>query len=164
MSDVKASASASTGRRNEEFVADALSRAIVRLREQDHRITGARRAVIETLARQDGHPSAVELSAEIEHRYPGIHLATVYRTLEVLSELGVVTHVHMSHGATAYHLADTGSSEEHLHAQCRLCGRVYDLPANMLDDIRARLASENGFELDPNHVALSGACRACLHS
>lgn len=151
----------SSGRRDDDVVARSVARAIERLREQDHRITGARRAVIETLARQNGHPSAVELSAEIEHRYPGVHLATVYRTLEVLTELGVVTHVHMSHGATAYHLAGTGSSEEHLHAQCRICGKVFDLPANMLDQIRNRLATDNNFDLDPNHVALSGACMSC---
>ncbi|MET0864405.1 MAG: transcriptional repressor [Nakamurella sp.] len=145
----------------DEAVAVAVAGAILRLRNQDHRITGARRAVIETLARRGGHPTAPELSAEIEQRYPGIHLATVYRTLEVLTELGVVTHVHMSHGATAYHLAGIGSSENHLHAQCRICGRVFDLPADMLDDIRLRLALDNDFDLDPNHVALSGACRSC---
>jgi Fur family ferric uptake transcriptional regulator len=68
----------------------------------------------------------------------------------------------MSHGATAYHLAGTGSSQEHLHVQCRVCGRVLDLPANLLDPIRRRLATDNDFDLDPNHVALSGACRSCL--
>ena len=147
--------------RDDDVVARSVALAIERLRQQDHRITGARRAVIETLARRDGHPSAAELTAEIENRYPGVHLATVYRTLEVLTDLGVVTHVHMSHGATAYHLAGTGSAEAHLHAQCRICGRVIDLPANTLDQIRSRLAIDNDFDLDPNHVALSGACRTC---
>jgi Fur family ferric uptake transcriptional regulator len=161
---MRAPADVPHGSPDEDSVTLAVSRAIRRLREQDHRITVARRAVIETLARHDGHPSAVELSAEIEHRYPGVHLATVYRTLEVLTELGVVTHVHMSHGAAAYHLAGISGSEEHLHAQCRVCGQVYDLPADMLDQIRARLASDNDFDLDPNHVALSGACRTCKGS
>lgn len=144
---------------DEAVVARSVARALGQLRTQDHRITVARRAVIETLARQPGHPSAAELSAEIENRYPGIHLATVYRSLEVLTELGVVTHVHLSHGATAYHL--TGNAGEHVHAQCRVCGRVYDLPANMLDEIRNRLASEHSFDLDPHHVALSGTCQTC---
>ena len=161
---MRAAADVPTGRRDEEFVARAVASAVLRLREQDHRITGARRAVIETLARHDGHPSAVELSAEIEHRYPGVHLATVYRTLEVLTELGVVTHVHMTHGATAYHLAGIGGAKEHLHAQCRVCGEVVDLPADLLDQIRARLASDNDFDLDPTHVALSGVCSACRGS
>lgn len=151
----------SAGRRDDRFVAHALTRAIDQLRAQDHRVTGARRAVIETLARHGGHPNAVELSAEIEKRHPGIHLATVYRTLEVLTELGVVTHVHMGHGAAAYHLSSLVQEQEHLHARCRTCERVFDLPADMLDPIRTRLADESDFVLDPRHVALSGACRAC---
>ena len=158
---MKASPPLSPGLQDDELVARSVAQAIERLRQQDHRITVARRAVIETLARQDGHPNAVEISAEVERRYPGVHLATVYRTLDVLTVLGVVTHVHMSHGAAAYHLTGTGSGKEHLHAQCRICGRVFDLPANMLDQIRGRLATDNDFDLDPNHVALSGACRGC---
>jgi Fur family ferric uptake transcriptional regulator len=147
--------------RDEEFVARALARAVGQLRAQGHRVTGARRAVIETLARHGGHPNAAELSAEIELRHPGVHLTTVYRTLEFLAEQGVVTHVHMGHGATAFHLAGSVDVEAHLHARCRICGRVLDLPADLLDPIRLRLADERDFVLDPRHVALSGACQFC---
>lgn len=85
----------------------------------------------------------------------------MYRTLETLAELGVVTHVHMSHGTTAYHLTSPVDGQGHLHARCRACGRVFDLPGDLLDPVRRQLAQESDFELDPRHVALSGTCRSC---
>lgn len=141
--------------------ASAGARAVEQLRVQGQRLTVTRRAVIEALARADGHPSAEELCAQIAPRLPGVHRATVYRTLETLADLGVVTHVHMGHGATAYHLAGHVAGQEHLHAHCRGCGRILDLPSDLLDPIRRRLAREDDFLLDPRHVALSGTCRAC---
>ncbi len=149
------------GPRSTRFVDPAVTRALERLRGQGHRVTNARRVVLETLARRGGHPTADELSAEIEQLHSGVHRATVYRTLEMLSELGEVTHVHMGHGATAYHLASAVDGREHLHARCRVCGRVIDLPADLLEPIRSRLTRENDFMLDPRHVALSGACQTC---
>lgn len=150
---------AATGRPKKQTA--EVVRALGQLRSGGHRVTGARIAVIETLARLDGHPSAEELWSALEHRHPGVHRATVYRTLETLADLGVVTHVHMSHGTTAYHLTGLVAGREHLHARCRVCGRVFDLPGNLLDPVRRRLARENDFNLDPHHVALSGTCLTC---
>lgn len=156
-----AAPASSDGQHDEASVARALATAIDRLRIHKHRVTGARRAVIQTLARRGGHPTAAQLSADIEQLHPGVHLTTVYRTLDFLTELGIVTHVHMGHGAAAYHLSATDEVQEHLHARCRHCERVVDLPADLLDPIRSRLASEWHFELDPRHVALSGVCQTC---
>jgi Fe2+ or Zn2+ uptake regulation protein len=84
----------------------------------------------------------------------------VYRTLDALSELGVIQHLHLGHGGTAYHLAD--DDHDHVHAQCRVCGSVEDLPANLLDGVAEQVALRSGFRLDPGHVALSGVCRECM--
>ncbi|MBU2074947.1 MAG: transcriptional repressor [Actinobacteria bacterium] len=120
-----------------------------------------RRAVIDALSRAEGHPTVEQITADIAERWPGIHLTTVYRTLETLAEVGVVTHVHLASG-TAYHLADSaGGMPAHVHAQCRTCHRVIDLPDDVLDDVRRRLDRSAGFRLDPHHVALSGLCRDC---
>lgn len=139
----------------------AAADALDRLRTHGQRVTVARRAVIEVLAETDGHPSAEQVSAAIEGRVPGVHLATVYRTLETLADLGIVAHVHVGHGTTAYHLTETMGRGGHLHAQCRSCRRVFDLPPDTLDDVTERLARDTGFALDPRHVALSGICADC---
>jgi Fur family transcriptional regulator, ferric uptake regulator len=139
----------------------AVERALEKLRSGGHRVTGPRHAVIETLAHIEGHPSAEQLSERVRVRHPTVHRATVYRTLETLATLGVVTQVHVGGRATTYHLSDDASGHGHLHASCRVCGRIIDLPADLLDPVTRRMADEWGFALDPRHVALSGVCDAC---
>lgn len=131
--------------------------AVQALRRSGERVTQPRRAVLRALAGLDDHPTAEQIVAEVEAASPGVHRATVYRTLETLSELGIVTHVHVGHGATSYHLAE----RQHLHAQCQVCGAVVDVPPDLLDDVRARLDRDTRFDLDPAHVALSGHCSDC---
>lgn len=129
------------------------------LRARGERMTGPRRAVVSVLARQTEHVSADMLVALVAEHDPGVHRASVYRTLEALSDLGVVQHVHVGHGATTYHLVRP--DERHLHAHCRICGSVRDLPPDLLDGVAAQLARRYGFVLDAGHVALSGTCRQC---
>ncbi|WP_232549279.1 Fur family transcriptional regulator [Propioniciclava soli] len=142
-----------------------LDRTATLLRARGDRMTTPRRAVLTALASHPGHWSAEEIAAFVADpgedggtsREAGVHRSSVYRTLETLSELGVVQHVHLGHGTTVYHLVESA----HLHAQCRSCGRLVDVPAAVLDAAAAALASEHGFRLDPTHVALSGTCAAC---
>ena len=97
---------------------------------------------------------------------PPIHRATVYRTLEGLTAAGVLRHVHLDRGLTAYHLVDAPEPvgdhdhhDDHLHAQCSECGRVTDLPAEVLGETAERIRHASGFRLDASHVALSAAAR-----
>ena len=142
-----------------ESAAVALAESL--LREQSQRVTAGRRAVIRALDRLGGHPTAAQVETAVADDASGVHRATVYRTLETLATLGVVTHVHMSHGTTAYHLAGRTALRAHLHARCRLCGGVVDLPPDLLDDVSERVRETTGFTLDPAHVALSGTCAGC---
>jgi Fur family ferric uptake transcriptional regulator len=130
------------------------------LRRSGERVTEPRRAVLWALARLPDHPTAEQVVAAVEATPSEVHRATVYRTLETLTGLGIVTHVHVGHGATAYHLNDRA----HLHAQCQGCGSVVDVPDDVLDEVSARLQEVAGFHLDPAHVALSGRCAQCHDS
>jgi len=129
------------------------------LRARGERMTAPRRAVLRVLAERDEHLSADAVLARVAAQDPGVHRASIYRTLEALSELGVVQHVHVTHGGTAYHLVR--GERRHLHAQCRRCGAVHDLPGDLLDDVEAELAHRHGFHLEAGHVALSGLCQHC---
>jgi Fe2+ or Zn2+ uptake regulation protein len=128
------------------------------LRRRRERMTGPRRAVLSVLAEDTGHLSADEVVSAVAELDPGVHRASVYRALEALSRLGVVQHVHLGHGSTAYALAE---GRPHVHGHCSTCGAVVDLPGDLLDDVADRLRREVGFTLDPAHVALSGTCRSC---
>jgi Fur family transcriptional regulator, ferric uptake regulator len=129
------------------------------LRERGERMTGPRRAVLAVLAGSGGHLGAEDVVAAVADVDPTVHRASVYRTLDALCDLGVVQHVHIGHGATAYHLVQEG--DVHVHAQCSSCGAMVDLPVDVLDGAAERMARESGFLLDPTHVALSGTCAAC---
>ena len=128
------------------------------LREGGGRVTTARRAVLSALlegARR--HVSAEELAAAVHAEDPAVHLSTVYRTLDALEQLSVVTHVHLGHGRAIYHLTD----ELHHHAVCEGCGDVLQLPDSIFGDVSATLRESWGFALDAHHFALVGRCRAC---
>jgi len=129
------------------------------LRSRGARMTRARRAVLTVLARDGGHLGAEEILGRATVLDPSVHRATVYRTLDALADLGVVQHVHVRRTGTAYHLAHGG--REHLHAECRGCGAVQDLPADLLDDVVEAVGHRAGFTVEPTHVALSGLCAAC---
>lgn len=130
-----------------------------RLRGRGERMTGPRRAVLRVLAAAPGHLSVEQVAELVAVTEPSVHLASVYRSLEAFEALGIVQHVHLGHGSTAYHLVGTVGA--HPHAQCRVCRAVWDVSPDVLQEAARRLASEHDFELDPTHAALSGLCADC---
>lgn len=129
------------------------------LRARGERMTGPRTAVLTALGGHSGHLTVEDVIAAVAAVDPSVHRSSVYRALEALCDLGVVQHIHLSHGTTAYHLSSIHGP--HPHAQCVRCGVVEDVPAHLLDDVAARLAADLRFTLDATHVALSGLCAAC---
>jgi Fur family ferric uptake transcriptional regulator len=140
------------------------------LRAAGQRVTKPRVALLSCVIAAGGeHLSADALLEQVADSDPPIHRATVYRTLEGLTNVGVLRHVHLDRGLTAYHLVDRPRSAprghpEHLHAQCSQCGTVTDLPAHVLGDTATRIRRVSGFRLDASHVAFSGRCKNCAAS
>lgn len=159
-------------------VADALSH----LRAVGERVTPARLAVLRVVDAADAadeHLTAEQIGVRVAGLEPTVHRATVYRTLTALSEVGVLSHVHVAGAATVYHLSprpepdgqvqpDAGpapyghSAPTHAHVQCTQCGRVLDVPADALVAVAERLRAQLGFVLDTSHAALLGRCAECL--
>ena len=133
------------------------------LRRIGQRVTRPRVVVLaQVLAAGDEHVTANALLDQVTALHADVHRATVYRTLDGLTEAGVLRHVHLDRGLRAYHLAhDRAPADAHLHGQCTQCGRVVDLPADVLDAVTRRVADATGFVLDAGHVALSGRCADC---
>ncbi|MDQ2660521.1 MAG: transcriptional repressor [Actinomycetota bacterium] len=139
--------------------ADAVRVAVARLRQRGERVTAPRRAVLAALSSRPEHLTADEVSALLDGA--NVHRATVYRTLDLLAETGVVSHRHTAGGATRYHLAATAAGREHLHGHCRSCGTVAVLPTDALDRVIARLRAVSGFHLEVEQSSLSGLCEKC---
>lgn len=135
------------------------------LRGIGQRVTKPRVAVLSrVLAAGSEHVSADTLFDEVRTHDADVHRATIYRTLESLTDAGVLRHVHLDRGLRAYHLAETAETNgpgQHLHAQCARCGAVVDLPPGVLGDTGDRIRTATGFHLDATHAALSGLCQEC---
>jgi Fe2+ or Zn2+ uptake regulation protein len=86
-----------------------------------------------------------------------VNVTTVYRTLDVLEQLGVIDHVHLGHGRAVYHLAD----EDHQHLVCERCAAVEELPSGKLRGLLAMVDRDFGFQVDRRHFAIVGLCRDC---
>ena len=127
------------------------------LRANGGRVTVPRRAILESLVALSPHVTAEELAGHVQARHPEVHESTVYRTLDRLSSLGVVEHVHLGHGRAVYHVPDAG----HQHLHCDGCGAVTEAPDELFAPLVAAVAERFGFELDLDHFALGGRCADC---
>jgi Fur family transcriptional regulator, ferric uptake regulator len=128
-----------------------------RLRERGYRMTAQRQLVLDAVRRLD-HAAPDDILAAVSEREQGVNLSTVYRTLEVLEEIGLVAHTHLGHGAPAYH---STAEPAHLHLVCRRCDRVTEAPTELADGLVATLAAEHGFETDVRHLTVFGDCENC---
>ena len=88
----------------------------------------------------------------------GVNISTVYRTLELLEELGLVQHAHLGHGASTYSVT---SDDDHVHLVCRDCGGIEEAPPSVVATVVAELAATRGFSVDVGHFAVFGRCRDC---
>jgi Fur family transcriptional regulator, ferric uptake regulator len=131
--------------------------AVAILREHGLRVSAARRVVLEALFAADGPVSAEHVAAGIVGRVPRSDLASVYRNLETLEELGLVRHVHLGHGPGLYALA--GPAREYL--VCESCDTVQAVDESELDDVREKIEDAFGFEARFSHFPIVGLCRTC---
>lgn len=127
------------------------------LRSHGLRMTPQRQLVLDAV-RQLGHATPEQVHSSVQQVADSVNITTVYRTLELLEELGLVTHTHLSHGAPTYHPAD---EREHIHLVCRGCGTVEGVDPDLLEPLARQLERSRGFEVDIGHVALFGRCATC---
>jgi Fur family ferric uptake transcriptional regulator len=127
------------------------------LRAQGYRLTAQRQLVLQAVT-ELRHGTPAEICSEVQRTAGGVNISTVYRTLELLEELGLVTHTHLGHGAPTYHAA---TDEDHLHLVCRDCGGVVETDASVADALVHELALRHGFETDVAHFAIYGRCQEC---
>jgi Fur family ferric uptake transcriptional regulator len=128
-----------------------------RLRAGGYRLTPQRQLVLEAVAAL-GHATPDEVADRVRRTATGVNISTVYRTLELLEELGLVTHTHLGHGAPTYHAA---ADADHVHLVCRECGGIEEVSPGVVEESVARIAAEHGFAVDVSHFAVFGHCRAC---
>jgi Fur family ferric uptake transcriptional regulator len=127
------------------------------LRASGHRVTPQRQLVLEAVTRLE-HATPEEIYAEVRRQAVGLNVSTVYRTLELLEQVGLVTHTHLGHGAHRYHLA---TEAQHIHLVCRRCGSIIELAPTAVSSLVASLDQDYGFETDVGHLTVFGTCARC---
>jgi Fe2+ or Zn2+ uptake regulation protein len=127
------------------------------IRARGGRVTTSRRLLVQALFASSGHASAEELAEIVQAQAPDVHLSTIYRNLEELERLGIVTHAHLGHGPATYHLA----ARTHGHLVCERCQATIEVPDELFESLSRRARTRFGFVVDPYHFAVLGRCRAC---
>jgi Fe2+ or Zn2+ uptake regulation protein len=124
------------------------------------RVTPQRLVIHEALARLDRHATAEQVRDAVAERLPGVSLPTVYATLELLEELGLVRRVRAGSGALLYDPRTT----PHQHAVCRSCGAVEDLDVALDASNALDAAGRAGFRAEAAETVVSGVCARCAAS
>jgi Fur family ferric uptake transcriptional regulator len=135
----------------------ATADAIDVLRRRGLRMTPQRRAIVAEILAAEGHISPPAVTRRVQARMPGVNASTVYRTMTLLEELGILAHAHLERGPE-YHLVDDAG---HVHLSCAGCGREDDLSAQEADQLQRLIGRHQGFRADLTHFAISGLCREC---
>ncbi len=137
---------------------DHLEDALAEIRAKGGRVTPARRAVLGAVLHADRHHfTAADIEATLATTRPRPDRATVYRTLELLTELGVLTPLMLDGEATVYHRAD----HQHGHLVCDRCGVVVEVAPVVLAKVASAIERETGFRIERERVAFGGRCADC---
>jgi len=128
------------------------------VRKAGGRLSAPRRRVLEALFAAEGPVSASYLAGGLGGRGPEVDLASVYRSLEQLEELGVVRHVHVGHGPGLYGLVGDGERE---FLVCEACGKVVAVDPSALERVRGVIRDDFGLEARFTHFPIHGRCADC---
>jgi len=131
---------------------------ISKFAEQGYRLTPQRMMVLSAIENSANHISAEEIYAHVAAEYPHVNISTVYRTLELLKRLGLVTETDLGGGRVRYHPVDRG---HHHHLICKECGAIIDLDESVLNPLRDSLRREYKFDADLRHLGIFGRCEKC---
>ena len=128
------------------------------LSELGYRLTPQRIMILSAVEEADSHISAEDICVQVHTQYPHMNISTVYRTLELLKELGLVTETDMGDGRVRYHSIGKG---HHHHLVCEKCGQIIDMKESNLNPLWAEIRQRYGFKVNMKHLAFFGLCPRC---
>ena len=128
------------------------------LREVGYRLTPQRMMILAAIHQRDGHITAEAIHDTVKEQYPFVDISTVYRTLQLLKKLRLVTETDLGEGVVEYELSERG---KHHHLVCRQCGETAALDDSFLKPLADRLLQAHGFRADLGHSAIFGVCARC---
>ena len=136
------------------------SKAIIKkLRDNGHKITPQRLAIVKILAESEGHPSVENIYDQIKRDFPTMSLATVYRNIVLIKSLGEVLELGFPDGSNRY---DGNKPFPHPHAICIKCKKIVDPELVSLDEMKKEVALETKFKILNHRLDFFGICSNCM--
>ena len=128
------------------------------LREVGYRLTPQRMLIISIIHGAKGHVSAEAIHEKVVKEYPYVDISTVYRTLQILKKLQLVSETDLGGGRVEYEVTQ---QVRHHHLVCRQCGTALPMDDELMEPLRAGLQKKHGFRADMEHFAIFGVCERC---
>jgi Fur family ferric uptake transcriptional regulator len=129
------------------------------LRHRGYKITPQRRTIIDEIINSHEHLTPAAIYARVKCEHPGVGLVTIYRTLEILAELGLICETHAGHSCRSYLMRE--SSAHHHHLICSDCGKVVDFADCGLGELENKLMEKSGFKINSHLLEFLGQCWQC---
>jgi Fur family peroxide stress response transcriptional regulator len=136
-------------------------RLMARLKGSDYRLTPQRVALLRLIASSEGHPSASHLYEQIKAQFPTTSLATVYKTLNLLKELGEVLELGFGNDDNRY---DGSRPYPHPHLVCVRCRKIMDPQVSLVDNLTQEVAEQTGYQVTSHRLDFYGLCPDCRQS
>lgn len=133
-----------------------------RLKEMGCKLTMQRRSVLDVLLEHSNeHLSTEEIYDIVKVKFPEIGLATVYRTVQLFEEMGIVDRLNFDDGCSRFELASDDTVHHHHHLICESCNKVFEVENDLLDDIEKEIESKYNFKIHDHNVMFYGLCKDC---
>ncbi len=132
---------------------------VKKLRENNHKLTPQRLAIVKILAQSEGHPNIEKIYEHLQGDFPTMSLATVYRNVMLLKSLGEVLELGFPDGSNRY---DGNKPYPHPHVICYECKKIIDPELDTLKDLTKEVADETGFKILTHRMDFFGICGDCM--
>ena len=129
------------------------------LRRRGFKITPQRLAIVDAVTSSHEHLTPAEIYDRVSREHPGIGLVTIYRTLELLIELGLICEMHLGGNVHSYLMRRP--DVHHHHLICSDCGKVIDFTTRIIEKEQQKLSKQTGFRIDSHQLEFTGICQAC---
>lgn len=132
------------------------------LKKKGYKLTPQRRSIVDTIIVNEGkHLTAEEIYDEVKKSCPEIGLATVYRTILLLEELGIISRLDLNDGCSRYEMVHSNETHRHHHLICNICHSVSEVQDDLLDDLEADIQKDYKFKILDHSVKFYGICGEC---
>jgi len=132
------------------------------LKENGYKLTGQRRIVLKVLHNRMGeHFTAEEVHSMVRNKHKDIGLATVYRTLQLLSDLRLLDKLNLDDGVVRYEMSKMDEQHRHHHLICEVCGSISGVEGDMLEDLEELFYKRYGFKVVDHILKCYGVCKEC---